>query len=104
MRGQCRDVEILTWCCAGRCLIQLQWGPRILSKREKADPPAVLTLITADDEQPWRRDMAHVAPGMGPMGIQHIDADAVEAMVLLYTVTRWASEIVLVPDDSVTIG
>ncbi len=84
--------KIMTWCCAGRCLIQLERdGHRI-------------TLITADDEKPWNRDMAHVAPGMGPMGIQSIDADFIEALKILYEATRYGGEIVLTDDDKVTIG
>ncbi len=92
MSGSVRNVKVMTWCCAGRCLIQLErCGHR-------------LTLITADDEAPWRRDMAHVAPGMGPMGIQGIDAEWLEAMTMLYEVTRWGGEITLTDDDNVNIG
>ncbi len=92
MSGGCRNVRVMTWCCAGRCLIQLERGGHRI------------TLITADDEVPWRRDMAHVAPGMGPMGIQGIDAEWLEAMTMLYEVTRWGEEITLADDDNVSIG
>jgi hypothetical protein len=91
MGGEVRGIKIMTWCCAGRCLIQLE--------REGH----TLTLITADDEKPWMRKTAHVAPNMGPMGIQHVDADYVEALKLLYEATRYGVEITLVPDNKVTI-
>lgn len=92
MRGKCRGIDVLTWCCAGRCLVQFdRQGHR-------------LTLITADDEKPWSRDMAHVAPGMGPMGIQSIDADHLEALKMLYEATRWGGEITLEDDENVSIG
>jgi hypothetical protein len=90
--GVVRGVKVMTWCCAGRCLIQFERD----SHR--------ITLITADDEKPWQRDMAHVAPLMGPMGIQSIDAEAVEAMRMIYEATRWADELELRPDDNITIG
>lgn len=92
MSGNCRGITLMTWCCAGRCLIQLERGNHRL------------TLITADDEQPWQRDTAHVAPGMGPMGIQSIEADALEALKMLYEVTRYASEITLTDVVIVSIG
>lgn len=92
MRGKCRDVTVLTWCCAGRCLIQLEKG------RDR------LTLVTADDEKPWQRDMAHVAPFMGPMGWQGVDADHVEALKMIYTCTRYGDEIKLADDEKVSIG
>jgi hypothetical protein len=92
MRGKCRDIDVLTWCCAGRCMIQLERaGHRV-------------TIITADDEKPWTREMAHVAPNMGPMGIQGIDAEYVEALKLLYEATRYGNDIVLKPDENVSIG
>jgi hypothetical protein len=87
-----RGIKLMTWCCAGRCLIQMERdGHR-------------LTLITGDDEPPWRRDMARVAPDMGPMGVQDIDADPVEAMKMLYECTRYSAELNLTPDDKVTLG
>lgn len=92
MRGSCRGVEIMTWRCAGRCLIQLECGEHRV------------TLITADDEKPWQRDYACVAPNMGPMGIQSIDADAIEAETMLYKVIRWVGDLALLPSESVTIG
>ena len=92
MSGTCRNIKIMTWCCAGRCLIQLE--------REGHS----ITLITADDEKPWNREMAHVAPNMGPMGLQNIDADFLEALKMLYEVTRYMDEITLEPSESVTIG
>jgi hypothetical protein len=92
MSGTVRDIKVMTWCCAGRCLIQLERGGNSL------------TLITADDEKPWQRDNAHVAPFMGPMGIQVIDADYVEAMKLLYESARYGGELALKPDENVTIG
>jgi hypothetical protein len=92
MQGTCRDIKVMTWCCAGRCLIQLERN----SHR--------ITLITADDEKPWNRDNCHVAPGMGPMGIQSIDAEWLEAMRMLYEATRYGDQIVLKPDDEVSIG
>lgn len=87
-----RAIKVMTWCCAGRCLIQLERGD------------TSITLITADDEAPWQRDNVHVAPGMGPMGIQSIDAEHLDALVLLYECTRYGSLIELYPDDNVTIG
>jgi hypothetical protein len=92
MSGKCRDVKVMTWCCAGRCLIQLE------------RPGTSITLITADDEGPWRREMAHVAPSMGPMGIQNVDAEYLDVLRLLYEVTRYGSGITLSPDPDVTIG
>ncbi len=91
MSGYCRDIKIMTWCCAGRCLIQLERnGHRI-------------TLITADDEEPWNRELAHVAPGMGPMGLQSIDAEFLEALIMLYETTRYGKDITLAFDDNVGI-
>lgn len=92
MEGTCRGIKVMTWCCAGRCLLQLERNGH------------QITLITADDEAPWNRDNAHVAPGMGPMGLQGIDAEFLEALVMLYEVTRYGAEITLVPNDNVTIG
>ncbi len=92
MSGSCRNIKIMTWCCTGRCLIQLERN----SHR--------VTLITADDEEPWNRDNAHVAPNIGPMGLQSIDAEYLEALIMLYEVTRYWKEIKLSPDDKVTIG
>jgi hypothetical protein len=92
MSGACRDVKVMTWCCAGRCLIQLTRGD------------ATLTLITADDEKPWSRDNAHVACHMGPMGVQHVDAEYVDALKLIHTATRYGAEMTLTRDDAVTIG
>ncbi len=91
MSGYCRDIKIMTWCCGGRCLIQLERNEHRI------------TLITADDEEPWNRDNAHVAPGMGPMGLQSIDAEFLEALIMLYEVTRYGKEITLVTDDNVGI-
>lgn len=85
-------IKVMTWCCAGRCLIQLERDG------------AVVTLITADDEAPWQREMSHVAPNMGPMGIQHIDAEFLDALKLLYEATRYGDEINLTPDANVSIG
>lgn len=92
MSGTVRGIKVMTWCCAGRCLIQLQRDGH------------TLTLVTADDEAPWRREMAHVAPHMGPMGVQHVDAEPVEALRLLYEATRYADELTLAPDDAVTVA
>lgn len=92
MTADLRGIKLMTWCCAGRCLIQMERdGHRV-------------TLITADDEKPWVREMAHRWPSMGPMGLQSIDADYEAAMVMLYEVTRYGGEIVLSPSDEVTIG
>jgi hypothetical protein len=92
MSGTCRGFKVMTWCCAGRCLIQIErTGARV-------------TLITADDEKPWRRDTAHMVPPMGPMGLQSIDAEFLDALAMLYEVTRYGGEIVLTPDPDVTIG
>jgi hypothetical protein len=82
MSGACRDVKVMTWCCAGRCLIQLTRG----------------------DEKPWSRDNAHVACHMGPMGVQHVDAEYVDALKLIHTATRYGAEMTLTRDDAVTIG
>lgn len=92
MSGTCRGIKVTTWCCAGRCLIQLERDGH------------QITLITADDEAPWQREMAHVAPHMGPMGVQSIDADYLEAMKLLCEITRYGNEMVLQANDDVSIG
>lgn len=91
MSGTCRGIKVLTWCCAGRCLIQLERGD------------ARLTLITADDESSWSRENASVAPNMGPMGIQGIDAEPIDALTMLYEVTRYADTLGLKPDRDVSI-
>lgn len=90
--GTCRDISVMTWCCAGRCLIQLE--------RDGAR----LTLITADDEKPWSRTDSHVAPFMGPMGIQGIDAEYTDALKLIHEVVRYGDQITLAPNDNVGIG
>ncbi len=92
MSGAFRGINVRTWCCAGRCLIQF----------DRAN--ASITLITADDEKPWFREMATVAPDMGPMGIQGIDAEHIHALVMLYEAVRYGGEIVLNDDEDVTIG
>lgn len=92
MKGTCHDIKIMTWCCAGRCLIQLERNGNSI------------TLITADDEKPWYRDMASIAPNMGPMGIQSLDTEHWEAMKMLYEVTRYWGDIVLVDDGEVIFG
>jgi len=91
MSGELRGMKVLTWCCAGRCLIQFEEGG------------ATLTLITADDEGPWKRETAHVAPFMGPMGIQHVDGEYVDILKMIYKATRYGGEISLSPNSSVGI-
>lgn len=92
MKGTCRTIVVMTWCCAGRCLIQLERnGHRI-------------TLITADTEKPWARADYHQWPNMGPMGWQSVDGGFSEIMMILYEATRYGDEIKLEPSDSVSIG
>ena len=87
-----RGIKLMTWCCAGRCLLSFSKGTH------------EITLITGDDEERWYRDVSHVAPNMGPMGIQTIDADWLEAMQILYLATRYKDEINLVDSTSITIS
>lgn len=92
MSGTCRTIAVSTWCCAGRCLVQLERGGHRI------------TLITADDEKPWTRAEWHQWPNMGPMGWQSIDGEFAEIMKILYEATRYGDEIAIVPNDSITIG
>lgn len=91
MKGELRGMKVLTWCGAGRCLIQFEEGD------------ATLTLITADDEEPWQLESCHVAPFMGPMGIQHVDGEFCDLLKMLYKAIRYGCDISLKADDSVGI-
>lgn len=91
MSGELRGMKVMTWCCAGRCLIQFEEGD------------ATLTLITADDEAPWGREDAHVAPFMGPMGVQHVDGEYYALLKMLYKAMRYGNELDLKPNNDVSI-
>lgn len=91
MSGELRGMKVMTWCCAGRCLIQFEEGD------------ATLVLITADDEAPWRRENCHVAPFMGPMGVQHVDGEYHDLLKMLYKAMRYGNELDLKPDNDVSI-
>lgn len=86
-------IRVRTYCLAGRCLITMT--------RDKHQ----LTLITADDEEPWQRDMASTSPDMGPMGIQSVQTpDGWGLLTMLYEAIRYGAGIDLQDDSHVCVG
>jgi hypothetical protein len=86
-------ILVRTYCLAGRCIITMARGEH------------ELTLITADDEDPWRRDMASTCPDMGPMGIQSVQTpDGWGLLTMLYEAIRYGAGLELQDDPAVSVA
>jgi len=87
MTGQVRGITVDTYCLAGRCLITMTRGEH------------QLTLITADDEEPWLRDKASICPDMGPMGVQGVQTpNGWELLSMIYEAIRYGTDLELQDD------
>lgn len=82
MSGQADGWSVLLYAIAGRCMITLR----------DDETKQSLTLITADDEEPFTR-LKWGSKSMGPMGIQGLDCTEETAVRLLAQTIRSFPEI-----------
>lgn len=92
MSGEANGLKLLTWVCAGRCMLTIEGGGESV------------TLITADNEAPYQRPRNPGDPKMGPMGMQSVDATAAGAVRLITRARDEWRELGLQANENVTWG